>query len=269
MLTSAPTTCPRHRLITATLALFPAIAFVLSSASAGAAPTAGTLTGTVTYVQRMALLPDAIVTVWLQDAASAKQLAEIKIPTAGRQVPIPFSLPFDPTAIDPARSYVIQASIASGGQVMFGSNTPTAVLTLGAGASANLIVQPVSVAATSGSTATLVNTNWKLTELGGAPAVVLPDSREAHFILTAAGNSIAGTGGCNRMFGTYESGPDSKLTLKVGGMSMMACEEPLMRQETNFVGALNATTSYRIDGEKLELRKGDQVLARFESRHLK
>lgn len=255
-----------RRLFTAFVAVIPLVVALFGPARTDAAPVEGMISGTVTYLQRMALPPDATVTVWLQDQTTAKHIAEIKIPTASRQVPIPFSLTYDPSAIDPARSYLLHASISSEGRVMFGSNSPSPVLTRGAGSSVNLIVQPVSVA---GGTATLVSTYWKLVGLGGTPAVVLPDNREAHFILTAAGNSIAGTGGCNRMFGTYETGPDSTLTLKVGGMSMMACEEPLMRQETNFVGALNATTNYRIDGEKLELRKGEQVLARFESRYLK
>ena len=114
-----------------------------------------------------------------------------------------------------------------------------------------------------------MNTYWKLTEPGGAPATLLPDNREAHFILTAEGTRIASSTDCNRLIGTYESGPDPGLRLKVGGVTMMACEESLMTQERKFIEALKASTSYRIDGEKLELRQGDQVLARFESRKMK
>jgi heat shock protein HslJ len=77
---------------------------------------------------------------------------------------------------------------------------------------------------------------------------------------------VAGTSGCNRLIGTFETGPDSALKLNVGGMTTMACPDPMMTQERNLLDALKAVTSYRIDGEKLELRSGDQVLARFESR---
>ena len=245
--------------------------------------TGSVITGTLTYLQRIALPPDAMVTVSLQDIsladARAKTLAEQKFPTAGKQVPIAFSLPFNPADIDPARTYTLRATISSGGRLLFASNMSNRVLTRGAGTQRDVVLQQIAGGAGStasapgtssaGGTATLVNTYWKLTELGGAPAAVLPDQREAHFILTADGARIAGTGGCNRLTGTYESGPDSALKLKVGGMTMMACEEPLMTQEGRFVEALNATTTYRIDGEKLELRKGDQVLARFESRYLK
>lgn len=243
--------------------------FALVTACAPTAPAEDNITGTVTYFQRMALPPDAVVTVWLQDLASAKRLAEMKIPTTGRQVPIPFVLSFDPASIDPARSYVVQASISSAGRTMFGTNTPSSVLTRGAGASVVLTVEPVAAAAPGGATATLINTYWKLIDLGGTSPVGQEDNREANFILSAEGSSIAATGGCNRMFGNYESGPDLTLKLKVGGISMMACAEPLMKQEARFVEALNATTSYRIDGTKLELRKGDRVLARFESRDSK
>ena len=241
------------------------------------------ITGTLTYLQRIALPPDAMVTVSLQDIsladARAKTLAEQKFPTAGKQVPIAFSLPFNPANIDPARTYTLRATISSGGRLLFASNMSNRVLTRGAGTKLDMTLQQIaggagpaaSASGTSaaGGTATLVNTYWKLTELGGAPAAVLPEKREAHFILTAEGTRIAGTGGCNRLIGTYESGPDSALKLKVGGMTMMACEEPLMTQERKFIEALKASTSYRIDGEKLELRQGDQVLARFESRKMK
>ena len=54
--------------------------------------------------------------------------------------------------------------------------------------------------------------------------------------------------------------------MKMGGMTMMACPEPLMTQEKNLLDALQAVSNYRIEGDKLELRKGEQLLARFEAR---
>jgi heat shock protein HslJ len=66
------------------------------------------------------------------------------------------------------------------------------------------------------------------------------------------------------MFGAYEvDGP--RLTLKPGGMTMMYCSEELMEQERAFIAALEATSSYIIEGDVLHLRDGDRALARFES----
>lgn len=256
---------------------------IAQTTHAGGAATGSEITGTLTYLQPIALPPDAMVTVSLQDTSLAdartKTLAEQKFPAAGKQVPIAFRLPFNPADIDPARTYTLRATISSGGRLLFASNMSNRVLTRGAGTKLDMTLRQIAGGtgpatsatgtSTAGGTAKLANTYWKLLELGGVPPLVQPENREAHFVLTIEGTRIAGTGGCNQLTGTYESGPDSALKLKVGGMTMMACEEPVMTQEGRFVEALNATTTYRIDGEKLELRKGDQVLARFESRHMK
>ena len=56
----------------------------------------GTLSGTVTYRQRIALAPDAVVEVTLQDVSKADAPAEMistqKIETNGAQVPIAYTL---------------------------------------------------------------------------------------------------------------------------------------------------------------------------------
>jgi len=111
----------------------------------------------------------------------------------------------------------------------------------------------------------LEGTDWKVTELGGAPVAAAPGARQASLVLTAEGRKVAGSTGCNRMAGTYELEKDA-LRFKPMALTMMACLEPLMKQEQAFVEALKATSSYRIAGETLELRDGEKVLARFESK---
>lgn len=94
----------------------------------------GRLTGTVTYLERIALAPDASITVDLQNASTG-MVAVIATQTFnadGRQVPIPFELPYDATAIDPAGTYLLSARISQGGQTTFGSQTGVPVLTNGA-----------------------------------------------------------------------------------------------------------------------------------------
>ena len=95
--------------------------------------------------------------------------------------------------------------------------------------------------------------------MGGAPAVA---GREAYLELSAEGRKLAGTSGCNRLFGGYELGGD-RLRFGAIGSTRMACEEALMKQEQALEAALQATTSYRLDGSTLELRDGERLLARF------
>jgi putative lipoprotein len=99
------------------------------------APTAGRITGTVSFAQRVALPPDAVVLVHLQDVfrpdAPSPFLAEYKTTLGGRQVPIPFTLKFDPAKIDPKHPYVVEASILVHGRLRFTNDTAYLVLTQG------------------------------------------------------------------------------------------------------------------------------------------
>lgn len=78
-----------------------------------------TLTGTAFYLQRIALTPDARLSVRISDVsladAPASEIASTEIATEGRQVPIPFSLSYDPARIDPRGRYSVSARIVDGG----------------------------------------------------------------------------------------------------------------------------------------------------------
>ena len=268
----------RRPFLSVALIFTAALALVANQTSRGAESPQGMITGTVSYLQRTALAPDALISVSLQDItladAPSKLIVEQRFPAAGRQVPIPFRLPYDPAGIDSSHRYSLRATITTRGRLNFSTTTAYPVLTGSAPRSVDLVLQAVpgparpatAAAARPGGPATLDNTYWKLTELGGAAIAASASKREAHLIFRATNHHVAGTSGCNRLFGTYETGADQAMRLKMGGMTMMACPEPLMTQEKNLLEALAAVTNYRLEGEKLEMRKGDQVLARFEAR---
>jgi putative lipoprotein len=95
--------------------------------------TGGTVTGTVAYRDRMALPPDAVVQVQLSDVsrqdAPATVLAEKTIEPAGRQVPLPFELRYDPGAIEPTHTYAVRATIRSAGRLLYSTDTHAPVIT--------------------------------------------------------------------------------------------------------------------------------------------
>ena len=108
----------------------------------------GTVSGTVTYLQRVALPPTAVIEVKLQDVsradAPATVIAEQKITAEGKQVPIPFELKFDPAKIDPKLRYTVSARIMVGDQLRFTSDTARPVLADGNSASdVEIVVKPV------------------------------------------------------------------------------------------------------------------------------
>lgn len=108
----------------------------------------GTVSGTVTYLQRIALPPNAVIEVKLQDVsradAPATTIAEQKITAEGKQPPIPYELKFDPTKIDPKHRYNVSARIMVGDQLRFISDTAHPVLADGNSASGiEIIVKAV------------------------------------------------------------------------------------------------------------------------------
>jgi uncharacterized lipoprotein YbaY len=93
-----------------------------------------TVTGAVTYRQRIALPEDAVVTVQIRDVsladAPAVVIGEQIIPTEGNQVPIPYAVAYDPEDIDERREYSMSARIEDGaGKLLFISDTSVPVIT--------------------------------------------------------------------------------------------------------------------------------------------
>ena len=106
---------------------------------------AARVTGSVTYPERIALPAEAAVHVALWDtstAADARLVASQVVPTAGRQVPIPFALTYATADIDASHSYALQASIVAGGELRFQSRAATPVITQGHPATVELVVAP-------------------------------------------------------------------------------------------------------------------------------
>jgi uncharacterized lipoprotein YbaY len=114
--------------------------------NAEAAP--GTVSGTISYLSRMALPASATIEVKLQDVsladAPAKVIAKEEIPLGERQVPVPFELKFDPAKIDGKHAYSVSASILVDGQLRFINDQAYPVLTRGNPAHVEVIVKPVA-----------------------------------------------------------------------------------------------------------------------------
>jgi putative lipoprotein len=225
------------------------------------------VTGTVTYRERIALPPNSLIRIQLQDVtrqdAPAVIVAEATMLTGTAQVPFAFSLAYAPSSIDQSRRYAVRASIAVEGATSFTSASVQPVLTNGAPARVDLVLVAAGMSQdASPPTATLEGTYWKLVELGGAPPAMLADVQEAHIQFDRAQKRVAAIGGCNRLMGSYVM-HGTALTISAGGMTMMACPDPLGKQELAFTDALRATTGFRITGNRLELLGGNNVVARF------
>ena len=97
-----------------------------------AAAARGVVTGTVTYRERIALTPNAVVEVKLIDVSRADApsgtIGEQIIENPG-QVPITFEIGYDPADIDPTFSYAIRAVIKQGDELAFTTDRRYSVIT--------------------------------------------------------------------------------------------------------------------------------------------
>lgn len=115
-------------------------------ATAPEPPILETLSGTVVYLPRLALTPEAEVQVELRDVsledAEARPIAKQVIQRPG-QVPIAFSLSYDPETLTPGHRYALSARISDRGKLQFVTEKPVGAIPPGAAESFEILVVPV------------------------------------------------------------------------------------------------------------------------------
>ena len=125
-----------------------ALCLIVAGATVEARQTAH-VTGTISYRERMALSPTAVVVVRLDDVtrpgSAEPVIASTRVDKPG-QVPIAFDLPYDTRAIDQRSRYAVRAVITDGGMVVFASLDTALVLTQGKPPRADLVLTKVGTA---------------------------------------------------------------------------------------------------------------------------
>lgn len=234
-------------------------------------PAQAVVTGTVAYRERMALPPDAAIDVRIEDIslqnAPAKVVAENVFAAAGKQVPIPFQLPYNPADINPAHNYSVRATISVNGQMMFTSTATYPVITRGAPTQVALMLQQAQAptgASLPPTGAKLQGTLWILVEMNGKPALARMGEKQAYMKLHKQSGRLEASSGCNGFTGSYIV-DQSSLRINPGATTTMMCPPELMQQQQTFVDTLKAASSYRIALGTLELLDGSKVVARFQA----
>ncbi|WMT92075.1 YbaY family lipoprotein [Pelagibacterium sp. H642] len=235
-----------------------------------------TITGDISYRERIALPDNAVATVSLIDVsladAPAPTLAEDVIDPAG-QVPIGFILNFDSADIVAGHSYAVSARIEVDGELWFINDTrigvdpenhdaPVSVPLVNArGVSDTPVAEDATDEAVTDEAAQLPGTSWTLVALGGEP---IPDDVDATLIFGEDDGSVGGNGGCNSYGGSIAYQEDGTIEITEVFSTMMACQDPKMSTERGLFDALGAATTYAIEGETLTLiDEGGTVLTEF------
>jgi putative lipoprotein len=233
---------------------------------------AGTVTGVATYRERIAMPKDAVFEATLADVSKMDAPAE----TIGAAVmenpgnpPYHFSITYDPRRIVESHSYAVRATIKIGDELAFTSDTIYPVITRGNGKEVNILLKSAARQKTATETGnahgkvSLENTTWKATRVNDKNVAANENQRAPYIVLQSADHRVAGSGGCNRITGTYSV---EKQTIHFGPMAstMMACPNG-MGTEKDFLQALDQAHTWKIQGSELELYGEDgALLIRFE-----
>lgn len=217
---------------------------------------AGTVTGTATYRERIAVPQDATLYVELQDIsradAPAVTLAAQRYALSA--VPTEFELQVDDALIRDGMTYAVSGSIYRGDQLLFTTDTVHPVLTNGAGDTTDLVLVQVSTQ----DAMTLEDTNWTAIGIYGE---IVGTERPPQLSFTQGG-AFNGFGGCNRFMGQADLSGESLEFPDNMAATLMACPPALEEVEDQFFAALQTVTTYAVAGDSLVLldASGEPVL---------
>ena len=108
----------------------------------------------------------------------------------------------------------------------------------------------------------LENMRWKLERLHERPVEAIEKPREPHIILQSASRRVTGSGSCNQLLLGYAL-ERSALRFTEGVVTARTCDTG-MRQESTFLAALAAVTSFNMEARTLRLLNAQgRVIARF------
>ena len=109
---------------------------------------------------------------------------------------------------------------------------------------------------------TLAYTEWTLVELDGQPVEIGADEFAPSLVLDLEESRVAGSGGVNRLMGSFALSEDE---LRFGKLALtrMAGPEAAMQREQEFLAALERVTSYELDRRSLTLLAGDDAVVRL------
>lgn len=111
----------------------------------------------------------------------------------------------------------------------------------------------------------LEDVDWRFVSVLGKPVPDAPDATGNQFRLDSSGARFVASVGCNRIAGPFVI-KEGRLRITPGVSTRRACPGPLGDAERRLVGALGATTAYRLADGRLELLAGRTALAILERR---
>lgn len=217
------------------------------------------ITGTIFYLPRIALPPNAVIEVSLVDVsradAPAITLSSMKMSSGDRQVPFSFELLYDAGQIDARYTYAIQSRITVDGELQFINTSQFPVITNGNPTEVQVQVDPVdSPANQTEANETqmenrLVGTVWQLEQIQYNNDTLIEANPPSDYTLEFMGDGqISIRTDCNQALGSFtEDG--SSVSIDLGPTTLAACGPESVDSE--YLQALNSAGIYFFQDEKL------------------
>jgi putative lipoprotein len=207
------------------------------------------LTGTVTYRERIALPPDAVLEVRLLDVSLADAPSVTIAKTTTRlngQVPFRYRLRYNDTKIKPRHRYAVSAQIFVDRKLWFVTATQHPVFGDG-GDETDIVVQRAGNAGDA-DTGRRPTGRWLAEDIAGRGVI---DNLQTVLEIAPDG-AVSGSGGCNRISGKATiSG--QRIRFSPIASTFMACPPAAMDQEQKFLAALERVRGWRIDPRRQKL----------------
>lgn len=221
------------------------LGLAMSTVSASIA-TAGTVTGSVSYLERIAAPQGAALEVQLLDVSRAD--APSVVISAKRYalsgVPFFFELEYDDAIIDPRFTYTVSAKIVQDEQVLFRTTTSYPVITNETEQTTDIVLEKMSAPSIG-----LEGAIWDAISLNGH----LIDSEVKPSLEFTSDGGFSAFGSCNNFVGMADiSGGTLKFPANMAG-TMMLCSQESDELERAFLDMLANVGGYEVDGNSLAL----------------
>ncbi len=224
------------------------------------------VSGTVFYLPRIALPPNAVVDVSLVDVSRADApaivLASAQMVSGGRQVPFPFKLLYDAGQIDSRYTYAVQSRITVDGELQFINTTQIPVITNGSPTEGVQVqVDPANQNQAVTDDASLTNTVWQLEQIQYNDDKQLEATPGDYTVEFMDDGQVSIRADCNQAGGSFtEDG--SSLSIDLGPTTLAAC--PPESIAGDYLQALQNSGGYFFqDGDLFIDLKADTGTMRF------
>ena len=211
------------------------------------------ISGRLTYRERVALVPGTVALVEVRDASAADGavVAEQRIDLSGKQVPIPFEVVVDRSKLS-AGKYSVRGMLLDGVRPAWTSD-PMMIDT----ASKDIDVGTVNLTRVGtqppAETSVLQGTTWVVEYMAGTALV--PGSRVT--LMFGSDGRVSGNASCNAYNGSYAQTAEG-VSFTQMATTRKACLAPeLSTQEAVFLEMLPAVTRFDLDSGTLTLRTAD------------